>query len=104
MDSYAPSIERRSRERCIEQLAPLLLKNQTASTFWRNYFVTFRFDRYRSHYLTSSARCGFQGYDEVRGLANSSCLYSILEPHPLEQFQPLNFAGSRLKMAFTCSM
>ena len=55
-------------------------------------------------WLMSIPRSAKRSSTWVVTLANFTCLYSVLEPHPLEQFQPLNFAKSRLKMAFTCSM
>jgi hypothetical protein len=70
MDSYASSVERLSRERWIEQLAPMLIQKPSESSIGRTYFMTFRFDRYRSHYLTPAARCGCHAYDEVRPTAS----------------------------------
>ena len=66
MDSYASSVERMAREHWIEQLAATLTKEPTGSSFSRTYFMTFTFDRYRSHYLTSVARCGRQSDVEIK--------------------------------------
>ena len=66
MDSYASSVERMAREHWIEHFAATLNKEPTGSSCSRTYFMTFRFDRYRSHYLTSSARCGRQSDVEIK--------------------------------------
>ena len=71
MDSYAPRVERLTRQHQIEHLASMLTNNQTGSSSWRTYFATFTFDRTRSQYLTPAARCSRQACDEVRPTASN---------------------------------
>jgi hypothetical protein len=64
------SVERMAREDWIEQLASTLIQKPSGSSFSRTYFTTFTYDRHRSHYLTSAARCGRQSSLEVRPTAS----------------------------------
>jgi hypothetical protein len=64
------SVERMTREDWIEQLASTLIQKPSGSSFSRTYFTTFTYDRHRSHYLTSAARCGRQSSLEVRPTAS----------------------------------